>query len=242
MKQRTGKGVLAIAVVLLATVSALPASAAMAVIDIRAIGQLRQQLSLARQHLSTLQQELNQLRATHQALTGPRGMQGLMGLTPDERNYLPGSWNEWAAVLAGTSARYGTLARQIEATIEAGAVLPPGRVAQLSAAERDIVETRRRQVAWQAVTLREAYGQASARFASLNQLVSAIGGAGDAKAIADLQARIGAEQAMLANEQAKLELVAQMAAAEAALQAGREREAALAGHGQFAARFQPTLR
>ena len=241
MKQRTGKAVLALVAIWVGVTAPLPAEAQMAVIDIRAIGQLRQQLSMARQQLSMMQNELNQLRATHQALTGTRGMQSLLGVTPEQRNYLPASWNEWAAVLAGASARYGALAGAIEQAMAADAVLPVGRLAAMSADEQAVIEARRRQSAWQAVTLREAYGQASARFASLNQLVVAIGGAGDAKAIADLQARIAAEQAMLANEQAKLELVAALAAAEAAGQATREREAALAGHGQFAARFQPTL-
>ena len=75
----------------------------------------------------------------------------------------------------------------------------------------------------------------------MQQLVAAVGQVADAKAAADLQARIAAEQAMLANEQAKLELLAQLATAEQAAQAQRMHEAAIAGHGTFAARFQPTL-
>ena len=62
----------------------------------------------------------------------------------------------------------------------------------------------------------------------------------DAKAIAELQGRIGAEQAMLANDGLKLAALAQTASAEAAARSLSVREQVVANHGSFAARFQPT--
>ena len=53
-------------------------------------------------------------------------------------------------------------------------------------------------------TSRQALEVTSERFASLQQLIDAIPGATDPKAVLDLQARIAAEQAMLQNEQTKL--------------------------------------
>lgn len=168
-------------------------------------------------------------------------MQNLMPVSTDARNYLPGDWQEMEQVLAGQSARYGALARAVSAEIEANAVLTPAFVAGRSAEEQAVIEGGRTHAAWLAASTRDAYAQASARFTELQQLIGAVGQVGDAKAVADLQARIATEQAMLANEQAKLELLAQMGQAEQATQAQRMREAALAGHGRFAARFQPTL-
>ena len=55
------------------------------------------------------------------------------------------------------------------------------------------------------VTSRQALQVSSERFASLQQLIDAIPTATDPKAILDLQARIAAEQAMLQNEQTKLD-------------------------------------
>ena len=89
---------------------------------------------------------------------------------------------------------------------------------------------------------REAFAQASARFASLAQLIQAIGTAADGKAILDLQGRIDAEQAMLENEQAKLAVLSQVAAAEAQVREQQRRELAIAGHGTFQARLRPVLR
>ena len=66
-----------------------------------------------------------------------------------------------------------------------------------------------------------AFTNAGQRFAALQSLVNAIGNAPDAKAIADLQGRIAAEEAMLGNEQAKLATLYQAAQAEQWLQAVR---------------------
>lgn len=218
-----------------------PAQAAYPVIDVAAIAQLKQQITYWRQQITSMQRELTQLQATHAALTGPRGMQNLMAVPTEARNYLPADWQEMERVLAGQSTRYAALGRSVGAEVQANAVLTPTFVAGRSVAEQEVIEGGRTHAAWLAATTREAYAQASARFTTLQQLIAAVGQVGDAKAVADLQARIASEQAMLANEQAKLELLAQMAVAQKALQGQRMREAALAGHGTFAARFQPTL-
>jgi type IV secretion system protein VirB5 len=90
----------------------------MAVVDVRAIFQLRQQISYWRQQISSMQQELTQLQATHAALTGTRGLQNLLPVSLDARNYLPTDWAEMQRLLAGQSTRYGSLAREVAAGIE----------------------------------------------------------------------------------------------------------------------------
>jgi type IV secretion system protein VirB5 len=62
----------------------------------------------------------------------------------------------------------------------------------------------------------------------------------DAKASADLQARIGAEATMLANEQAKLSTLFQLAQSQQWANAQSLRERIVADHGQFVHRFEPT--
>lgn len=215
------------------------AQAQWAVVDVRAIFELRQQLNYWRQQITAMQQELTQLQATHSALTGPRGLQNLLTISTAARNYLPTNWAEVQQVLAGQSARYGALAQALAANVEAVSLLSPQELAARSPQERAVIESGRTQAAWFAAATRGAYAEASERFTALQQLIAAVGQVTDAKAAADLQARIGAEQAMLANEQAKIELLAQTAQAEEAMQAQRRREAVIAGHGQFAARFQP---
>lgn len=215
------------------------AQAQMAVLDVKALVQLEQQVSYWMRQITAMQQQLTQLQSTHAALTGVRGLQNLLPVPLDVRNYLPTDWTEMQRLIAGQSTRYGALAREMAAGITAVSVLSADELARRSPQERLLIESSRSQAAWLTATSRDAYAQASARFGSLQQLIAAVGQVTDAKAVADLQARIGAEQAMLANEQAKIELLAQMAQAEEASQAERQREAVIAGHGQFATRFQP---
>lgn len=217
------------------------AHAQWAVIDVAAIRQMVVQIEYWRQQISAMQREFEQLQRTHAALTGSRGMEALLPLTDAERNYLPSDWSEVAQVLAGRSAEYSALAAAVEAGISERAVLSPERLAAMSEAERlSVVEARRASMGL-AVMMREAYSQAGERFSSLAQLVEAIGRADDAKAIADLQGRIAAEQAMLENEQAKLAVMAQVAAADAQLREQQLRELAIAGHGRFDTRLRPVM-
>jgi type IV secretion system protein VirB5 len=242
MKRRTGV-VAAVSAALLVGLTAAPAAhATYPVIDAAAIKQLVVQINYWKQQITAMQRELTQLQQTHAALTGPRGMQALLSMSDAERNYLPKDWAGVAQVLAGQSAQYGALASAVESGIAQRAVLDPARLARMTEAERTSIEEERRASMGLTVMTREAYAQAGARFASLAQLVQAIGSASDAKAIADLQGRIAAEQAMLENEQAKLAVLSQVAAAEAQVREQQRRELAIAGHGTFQARLRPVLR
>jgi type IV secretion system protein VirB5 len=239
MKRRTGV-MATVSAALIAGLAGPPrAEAAMAVIDVAAIRQLVAQVNYWRQQIDAMQRELDQLRETHAALTGPRGMETLLPFADAERNYLPRDWAGVAQVLAGQSGQYRALADAVEAGVEARAVLTPARLTAMTEAERTSVLEARRAATGLAVMTREAYAQAGARFAVLAQLVNAIGSAEDAKAIADLQGRIAAEQAMLENEQAKLALLAQAAESERWVREQELRELALAGHGVFAERLRP---
>ena len=241
MNKRAGVVAAVSAAVVIGLGVAPAAHAQMAVIDVAAIKQLVAQINYWKQQIDSMKKELNQLQQTHAALTGPRGMQALLPLNDLQRNYLPKDWAGVAQVLAGQSAQYGALAQAVNATIAQRAVLDGGRLAALGKGERESLLEGRRTSAGLAVMTREAYAQAGARFASLAQLVQAIGTATDAKAIADLQGRIAAEQAMLENEQAKLALLAQMAEAEGQLRAQQTRELVVAGHGSFESRLRPVL-
>jgi type IV secretion system protein VirB5 len=86
----------------------------------------------------------------------------------------------------------------------------------------------------------DALGNASGRFASVQQLIDAIPSARDQKGILDLQARIGAEQGMLQNEQTKLQVLYQTAVAQDWATQQRAREQVIAAQGDFATRFEPT--
>lgn len=218
-----------------------PAQAQWAVIDVAAVQQLFVQVSYWKQQIVGMQNQLNQLKQTHSALTGGRGMQALVPTSEAQRNYLPQDWTDMLKVLDGGGGQYSALTDAVVAAMQARAVLDDARLAGLGQAERDSVMHARQSASAALVMTERASQNAAQRFAALQALVTAVGNAPDAKAIADLQARIAAEEAMLSNEQAKLATLFQAAQAEQWAQAAQLREAAIAGHGQFEDRLHPTL-
>lgn len=219
------------------TVAAPAAHAQFAVIDVAAVTQLvtevknlEQTLTVAREHLAEAQTELR-------SMTGDRGMEQLLAGT--NRNYLPGDWGELVAALNDSSSAYAVLSGGIQQALAEDTVLTPQQLGTLSPDGQRQLAAERRTAALLQATSRQALANASNRFAALQQLIGAIGTASDEKGILDLNARIGAEQAMLENEQAKLSMLVATAEAQRWTDEEQERERAIAGQGEFATRFQP---
>jgi type IV secretion system protein VirB5 len=110
----------------------------------------------------------------------------------------------------------------------------------LSPADQQLIAAGRQSSALQQALSQEALANASGRFAALQTLINAIATATDQKAILELQARINAELGMLENEQTKLQILHQATQAQEAVYRQQGIEQAIAGHGNFATRFQPT--
>lgn len=236
IKRRLG---LAIAVLVLPVVMAAPAAhAQFAVIDVAAVTQLvtevqnlEQALTVARDHLAEAQEQLR-------SMTGDRGMERL--LAGIDRNYLPTDWGQLTASLDDTGGTYSALSAAIQQALAEDSVLTPQQIDTLSPdRQQQLTDDRDTAAMLQAVS-RQALANASGRFAGLQQLIDAIGTASDQKGILDLNARIGAEQAMLEDEQTKLAMLVAAAEAQRWADEERDRERAIAGQGEFATRFQPT--
>lgn len=206
----------------LATTSIRSAYAQWAVIDVGAIAQLVQQVSTMAEQLSTAQNHLRQAQQEFEAMTGGRGMEQLLSGTV--RNYLPADWNELNAAVNQTSGAYHALSSGVQDMMAMNAVLTPQQIAALSPVQRSQLEAARKTAAMLQVTAREALSATSDRFASIQHLIDAIPSASDQKGILDLQARISAEQGMLANEQTKLQVLHQAAQAEELARQQRVRE------------------
>jgi type IV secretion system protein VirB5 len=218
-------------------IAGYPAAAIIPVTDVGAIVQLISQLQVLEQQVETAKRQLDQAQSEYQSITGGRGMEQL--LSGVVRNYLPATWNDLQSALSGGSGGYGALAGEMTSALAANSVLSADQLAALAVDSRAVLAAARRNAALQQVLAQQPLATASDRFSSLQQLVAAIGSASDQKAILDLQARIGAEQAMLENDSIKLAMLHQAALAEGSANAQREREQIVARHGQFASRFQP---
>lgn len=211
------------------------ARAQFAVIDVASLTQLISQVNTLEQQVATARNQLSQAQTEFQSITGTRGMQQLLSGTT--RNYLPGSWATLRAASSGGG--YPLLTSAVRTALQADAVLSAGQLAALSPGASAQLQAGRQSAALQQGVSRAALANASSRFAALQQLIDAIGSAGDQKAILDLQARIAAEAGMLQNEHTKLQVLYQGAQAEEWANAQTLRERAVAGHGQFDSRFQP---
>lgn len=221
----------AIVLALVCTLVASGSSAQMAVIDVRAITQMAQQLRVLRDQLANARSQLTQAQAQFAALTGSRGMERL--LEGAARNYLPPDWEVFERTLRRVESSYAALGAQVEAVIEGNAVLTPAQTAHLVPDQREQLEAARQSAALLQVTSRQALQVSSERFTALQSLIDAIPGATDSKAALDLQARIAAEQAMLQNEHTKLMVLYQTLEAEDRAREQRARELAVAHIGSL---------
>lgn len=226
--------------VLSSFIFAASAHGSMPVIDIAALQQLVQQVNAWQQQLRAMQQQLGQLQQTHDALTGLRGMEQLLRQSPAARNYLPPDWATLTAALQGSGGLYSGVAAAVNAQVAANSVLTQQEVQRVNGLVGERLAAERLAIATDQTLARAAYSRSSARFSELSTLVDKIASTPDAKAIAELQGRIAAEQAMLANENIKLAALSQASAAERWLQELQRREVVLQSHGAFASRFQPT--
>jgi len=174
------------------------AGAAYPVIDVASIAQLVQQLNQMRD-------QLEQAREQYKSLTGIRGFGDLFN-NPLLREYLPEEWtNLYDAVqsgdIAGISGRVDELiAAAQEGSLEEIAADVETRRARLGAVNRAVGEA--------------GFEAAIERTEQIQSLIEEISNTEDPKGIAELQARIAGEQAAVANEMAKLQLVAMLQQAE----------------------------
>ena len=201
------------------------ANAQWAVVDVGAIAQLIQQIAKMEQQLTTMQAHLRQAEQEYQSITGDRCMENLLSVTV--RNYLPSDWQTLQAAVTQTSSSYPALSAAAQSSLNSNAVLTSQQLAGMSPVERAQVVAARQSVAMLQATTSQALTTVSSRFATIQQLITAIGGARDQKAVLDLQARISAEQGMLANDQSKLQVIYQAAQAQQWAQQQRNREQAI---------------
>ena len=215
----------------LALGSIRPASAQFAVIDVASLGQLVNEVQELQQQVATARSQLAQAQSEYAAITGGRGMQLLLSGTV--RNYLPTGWTDLSQVMSGSSASFPALAGQVQALLTANAVLTPAQIASLSPTQQAQIAAARQSPALLQAMARTALANSSDRFTSLQTLISAIGGVGDTKASLDLNARIAAEEAMLHNEQTKLQMLSEVAESQEWARRQQLREQAIADQGSL---------
>ncbi|UVW30683.1 P-type DNA transfer protein VirB5 [Massilia sp. H6] len=215
--------------------AASQAQAGIPVIDAASLAQSVQQvLAWGKQYAQMGQQytqlvnSYNQAVTTHNSLNGSRGMESLVN-NPAVRRYLPNEWNQTMNLL-NSPGGYTGLQGKINGIRAAAQITGIGDTSldPASAAGKAFVGAQN-QVAMNRALSEEGYKQASDRITSIQSLIDKIGDAPEAKDVADLQARIQAEQVMVQNELVKLHLMAQLQQAQRDIMTQQAREISMKG-------------
>ncbi|WP_022964792.1 P-type DNA transfer protein VirB5 [Halopseudomonas pelagia] len=194
------------------------ASAQIPVTDVALNGQTtaNQAATMAQwaQQLVEMKNQYDQMQRDYAALTGSRGLGTIMN-DPSLRDYLP---NDWQGVYDSVKSQgYSGLSGT------AATVYNQNRIydscAHISMADqRTLCEARAVKASQDKGFALDAYNAAKGRLIQIDQLMGQINATDDPKSIAELQGRIQAEQAMIQNEQTKLQLYDMVAQAEDRIQ------------------------
>ncbi|MEN5229723.1 type IV secretion system protein [Brevundimonas naejangsanensis] len=227
MTRRLHRAALAAAMALAGFAAAPAANAQWVVHDPAAFAQMVQDARNTLDQLRALQTQVEQGEALLDSLNSASGVNALaseLGL-PEVRSPLP-DLDALRAAANGDLSALGDLADRAEAIrrgtrLHTPSAAPDADVFYLEALERSGSRTARD------LALGEAIGRSSDRRRDgLEALRSALDTAPNARAVLDLEARLAAEQALIQNEQVRLQGLALTQAAEARLEEQRAREQA----------------
>jgi type IV secretion system protein VirB5 len=209
-----------IIVTLLALGQAGQANAGMPVFDASNFAQALQQVTTASQQLnemrSQVQNGMQQLQQLQQQFQNLSGVSGIGNLAESARNILP--QNLPNATSFANSGAIQSANKIID--LSSTSIDPNSTQGQLYTKERE-------QVAVNLAAIQTSYQSSYDRINNLQSLVAQIEQSPSAKNIADLQARIQAEQAFLQNESNQLAAMSQMQNVQQTVNQQREKEAAL---------------
>lgn len=172
------------------------------------------------QQVAQMKSQIDQMRQNYESITGNRGM-GRIYDDPQYRDYLPSDWQKvydsvknggWDGLEGRAAGIYGD--NKIYDSCQSFTIAEQRTACQAQAVKPSQDK---------AFAL-DAYDQAKNRVNQIDQLMGQINQTQDPKAIAELQGRIAAEQAMIQNEQTKLQMYQMVADAEGKIQQQRQTE------------------
>jgi type IV secretion system protein VirB5 len=185
-----------------------PAHAQWTVIDPSNLAQAVQQVQQLQQQLQVMQQQYQQLIQTYQAIAHvPSNAVNQLGqqLNVDQfRNALPSQSNVLGSVMNGTTLGSGNLGSTAQGYLNQNRVYAPtGSDFQAQEMQRNAYS-----VAGTQAMASELYQSAANRVSALQRIEGQLAAAQDAKAVADLAARINAEQTYIQAQQVQAQSLA----------------------------------
>ncbi|MCW5589661.1 MAG: P-type DNA transfer protein VirB5 [Legionellales bacterium] len=173
------------------------AFAMLPVFDASAVMKAAEEVAELKNQIAILQNEYQQIQTTYHSMTGNRGM-GNLYVNPTFQNALPDQWQ--------TVYRNGTpISEQAQHILQEEANTIQGM--NVSDAQHYIQQRQLQTAADNKAMGEMAYQGMMSRLNNIESLLASINKTQDPKDIAELQARIASEQAIVQNEQTKLTLM-----------------------------------
>jgi type IV secretion system protein VirB5 len=201
-------------VIVSAVLGCASAQAQIPVTDMLSIQQQIQQVVAWGQQLTAMQSQLTQQQQMYQSMNGSRGM-GQLFNDPSLKNTLPTNWQQvYDAIKNGG---YAGLTGNAKTIRDSNAIYNcAGRTGsqagtQSAQSVSTLCQGGLNRAAQDEAFAQDAYAASQSRLDNIQNLMGQINESSDPKAIADLQARIQAEQAMIQNEQTKLQMFKMLA-------------------------------
>ena len=188
------------------------------VIDIANLIQTIQQVI---NDITKIENQVEQIRQLQSQVASINGMRNLGNVFNSAalKNYVPA--NAYTVVNAVDASGYGGLTATGRTLRDAGMVY---NCLDLAGAARTSCQAMLAQPYQQKALLQDAMAAASGRLAQISSLMEQINATGDQKAVLEIQARISAENAMLAHEMSQVQMLVGMADSEERIARSRDRE------------------
>lgn len=188
------------------------------VIDVANLTQTIQQVTHDITAINNQIQQIAQLQAQLNSLNGQR-LLGLVANDPLLQNYVPA--NAFESINAIAEAGYGALGPTGKALRDATMVY---NCLDRTGSARTDCQAALAQPYQQKGLLQDAMAAASGRLAQITSLMRQINATTDAKGVQEIQARIGAENALLAHEVSQVQMLMGMADSEERIARAKDRE------------------
>lgn len=188
------------------------------VIDVANLVQTVQQVVNDITKINNQVQQITQLQSQLASMNGVRGLGTILD-NPLLRNYVPAQ--AYTLVNAVDSSGYSGLSSTAKGLRDAGMVYNCG---DLVGAARTSCQAALAQPYQQKGMMQDAMNAAANRLAQISSLMGRINATSDQKAVLEIQARIGAENALLAHEMTQIQMLQGMADAEERIARSRDRE------------------
>ena len=200
---------------------ATAANAGIPVIDVAALVQAVQEVMQSIQQITNQIRQIEQLQQQYQAITGVRNLGDVVN-NPALQNYLPANTTDLLGNVQ--SGGYGGLTNSAKTLRDAQMTY---NCLDLAGASKTQCQSSLAMPYQQKALLQDAMDAARGRMAQIQGLMQQINATPDAKAVAEIQARLDAENAMLQHQQSQISLARGIAEADARIAESRAKEGQL---------------